>query len=62
MAEFASCWGLVAGSMVLALPVVWLTIKDTVTIEEDVKFSDETVEEVRGGSISHVNEKHIGDA
>lgn len=61
MAEFASCWGLVAGSMVCALPVIWLTIKDTVTIEEDVKFSDETVEEVRGASVSGFagDEKHV---
>lgn len=29
-----------------AAPVIWLKIKDTVSIEEDLKFSDETVEDV----------------
>jgi hypothetical protein len=39
-------WGLVAGSLVIAAPVIFLRIKDTVSIEEDLKFSDETAEEV----------------
>lgn len=45
---FASCWGLLAGSLLFALPVIFLKIKDTVPVEEDIKFSDETVEEVYG--------------
>ena len=43
---FASCWALLAGSLLFALPVIWLKIKDTVPVEEDLKFSDETVEDV----------------
>ncbi|KAF2396189.1 MFS general substrate transporter [Trichodelitschia bisporula] len=43
---FASCWALLAGSLVIALPLILLKIKDHVTVEEDIKFSDETVEEV----------------
>lgn len=45
---FASCWALLAGSLVVALPVLLLRIKDTVPLEEDLKLSDETVEEVLG--------------
>lgn len=45
---FASCWVLLAGSLVIALPVMILKIKDTVPIEEDLKFSDETIEDVIG--------------
>lgn len=43
---FASCWGLLAGSLLIALPVLLLKIKDTVPVEEDLKFSDETVDDV----------------
>ena len=46
MNMFASCWGLLAGSLVFALPVILLKIKDTVPVEEDLKFSDETVDDV----------------
>jgi hypothetical protein len=45
---FISCWVLLAGSLVIALPVMVLKIKDTVPIEEDLKFSDETIEDVIG--------------
>ena len=30
----------------IAAPVIWMKIQDTVSIEEDLKFSDETVEDV----------------
>jgi hypothetical protein len=40
--------GLLAGSLVIALPVMLMTIKDTVSIEEDLKLSDETRDEVLG--------------
>jgi hypothetical protein len=46
MSYFASCWALLAGSLVVALPVILLKIKDSVPVEEDLKFSDETVEDV----------------
>ncbi|KAF1846092.1 MFS general substrate transporter [Cucurbitaria berberidis CBS 394.84] len=45
---FASCWILLAGSLVIALPVMLLKIKDTVPVEEDLKFTDETIEDVIG--------------
>ena len=43
---FASCWALLGASLLFALPVIWMKIKDTVPVEEDLKFSDETVEDV----------------
>ncbi|KAG9725393.1 hypothetical protein KCU73_g13172, partial [Aureobasidium melanogenum] len=36
------------GALVCALPVLLIRVKDHVSVEEDVKFSDETVEEVMG--------------
>jgi hypothetical protein len=51
MSLFASCWILLAGSMVIALPVMILKIKDTVPVEEDIKFSDATVEDVIGRKV-----------
>lgn len=48
---FVSCWGLLAGSLVIALPVMILKIKDTVPVEEDLEFTDETIEDVIGHKI-----------
>jgi hypothetical protein len=51
---FASCWGLLAGSLVIALPVMLWKIKDTVPVEEDLKFTDDdTIEDVIGHGIIH---------
>ena len=46
MTMFAATWGVLAGSLLLAAPVVFFKIKDHVSIEEDLKFSDETIEDV----------------
>ncbi|KAI1493083.1 major facilitator superfamily domain-containing protein [Biscogniauxia mediterranea] len=43
---FAVTWAICAASIVIAAPVVWLKVKDTTDLEEDLKFSDETVEDV----------------
>ncbi|KAF2429160.1 MFS general substrate transporter [Tothia fuscella] len=43
---FASCWALLAGGLLLALPLVLFKIKDSVSLEEDLKFTDETLEDV----------------
>jgi hypothetical protein len=32
--------------LVFAAPIIFIKIKDTVTIEEDLRFSDETVTDV----------------
>ena len=46
MTEFAVNWGLLAGSLAIAAPVIIWKVKDTTSIEEDLKFSDETFAEV----------------
>lgn len=48
---FLSCWILLAGSLFVALPIIILKIKDTVPVEEDIKFTDETVEDVIGHKV-----------
>ncbi len=44
---FASSWALLAGSLLVAGPLVWIKIRDTVPIEEDLVFTDETYEDVK---------------
>ena len=46
MTNFASCWGLLAGSLLVAAPVIFTKVRDTTPLEEDLKFSDETFAEV----------------
>ncbi|KAI9800960.1 MAG: hypothetical protein M1833_003097 [Piccolia ochrophora] len=43
---FASCWALLAASLLIAAPVIFLKIRDFVPLEDDLKFTDETVEDV----------------
>lgn len=50
MVEFISCWALLAGSLVVALPVMLGKIKDTVPLEEDLEFTDETVADIHGAA------------
>jgi hypothetical protein len=45
---FISCWVLLAGGLIIALPVTTLKIKDTVPVEKNLKFTDETIEDVIG--------------
>ena len=42
---FGITWGLLAVSLLIALPVLWKS-PDTISIEQDLKFSDETMEDV----------------
>jgi hypothetical protein len=44
--EFGANWGLLAGSLLIAAPVIFMKVQDTVPLEEDLKFSDETFAEV----------------
>ena len=46
MNELASNWGLLAGSLLIAAPLIFFKVPDTVPLEEDLKFSDETLEDV----------------
>lgn len=51
MTQFAINWGLLAGSLVIAAPVIFYYVKDTTPLEEDLKFSDETAAEVAPTSV-----------
>jgi hypothetical protein len=53
MTMFASNWGLLAGSLIVALPVILWKVEDTVAIEKDVAFTDETVAEVAPKATVH---------
>jgi len=44
--EFASNWGLLAGSLIVAAPVIFLKIQDHVTVEADLVGTDETLADV----------------
>ncbi|KAF2191097.1 MFS general substrate transporter [Zopfia rhizophila CBS 207.26] len=46
MNMFASNWALLVGSLVIALPVILWKVEDTVSLEKDIVFTDETIEEV----------------
>ncbi|KAL3418606.1 UNC93-like protein 7 [Phlyctema vagabunda] len=46
MAEFASNWALLTFSLLCAAPVIFMKIQDHVTVEEDLRFSDETLADV----------------
>lgn len=46
MKMFASNWGLLCGSLVVAAPLIWIRIKDHVDIEEDLRDTDESVADV----------------
>lgn len=46
MNELISNWALLCGSLVIAAPLIFLRIKDTVDIEEDIQNTGETAEEV----------------
>lgn len=51
MTELAINWGMLSGSLVIAAPVILYYVKDTVPIEEDLKFSDESLSEVAPHSL-----------
>lgn len=48
MTEFASCWGLLVGSLLIASPIILFKIKDSTDMEADLRFSDETAQDVMG--------------
>ena len=63
MNQFAGNWGLLAGSLLVAAPVIWTKVQDTTDIEEDLKFSDETLADVVPtgaiGADGHLSEKVV---
>ena len=46
LTEFAVNWGLLAGSLIVAAPVIWIKVKDTTDLDEDLRFTDETKADV----------------
>lgn len=46
MTQFAINWGMLAGSLVIAAPIIVRYVKDTTPLEEDLAFSDETIADV----------------
>lgn len=50
---FGATWGVIGAGLIIAFPVIWFRIKDTVAVEEDLKFSDETIEDVTVGEGAH---------
>jgi len=47
MNEFAANFGLLAGGLVVAAWPVFTKVRDTVPVEDDLVFSDETLQEVK---------------
>lgn len=58
MNEFASSWGLLVGALLIAAPLIMLKVQDSVPVEEDLKFSDESLEDVKPTILSDVHETH----
>lgn len=54
---FYSTWGLLAGSLLLAAPVVFMRITDTTDIEHDIKGTGDTVENVAAPGALAAEEK-----
>lgn len=47
---FAVTWALLGLSLVCAAPVIFMRITDTVTLEQDLQISDQTVQDVVVGA------------
>ncbi len=56
MDELITNWVLLAGSLVVAFPVIFFRVMDHVSVEDDLAFSDETIADVL--PTGHV-EKHV---
>ena len=56
MTEFASCWGLLVGSMLIASPIIFFKVKESTAVEEDLRFSDETAADVLGDTVEGAHE------
>lgn len=47
---------MIGGALVIAAPVVIFRIQDHISVEEDLKFSDETIEDV---TVARVDRKDV---
>lgn len=59
MNEFISNWALLGGSIIIAAPVIFIKIKDHVTVEEDVAYTDVTVAEVAPAEMPHKEGREV---
>lgn len=59
MNEYASNFGLLCGSILIAVPVVFFKIKDSVPVEDDIQGTDETLEDVL--PLGAVESKRVGE-
>ncbi|KAH7204859.1 major facilitator superfamily domain-containing protein [Fusarium redolens] len=55
MGQLYTCWGLLAFSLILASPVIWIKVTEHSDLEKDLRFSDETMEEVVAEPLEAVN-------
>lgn len=55
-------WGVIAAGLLFAFPVIWFRIQDTVSVEEDLQFSDETVQDVTVNDAAVAGEKKVVEA
>ena len=59
MTEFASCWGLLLGALLIASPVILFRINDHTDMDRDLEMSDETVQDIAGAkTIEDQPEEH----
>ena len=58
MNEFASSWALLAGSLLIAAPLIFLKIRDTIPIDDDLVFTDETYDDVKPLGVESPSEVH----
>ena len=59
MNEYASNFGLLCGSILVAVPVVFFKIKDSVPVEEEIEGTGETLEDVL--PLGAVESKRVGE-
>jgi len=57
MNMFASNWGLLTGSLLCAVPVILWKVENTTSLDKDLAFTDETIEDVVATKPLHVDEK-----
>ncbi|KAF4815177.1 UNC93-like protein [Colletotrichum siamense] len=57
---FGATWGCLAAALIIGAPIIFWKIKDTVALEDDLKFTDETVADVVApGTIEPKPEKEV---
>ncbi|KAI0843651.1 MFS general substrate transporter [Hypoxylon sp. FL0890] len=54
---FAATWGVCAGALLIASPIIFTKIQDTTDLETDLKYSDEKPEDVV--PTAALNDKHV---